>query len=456
MHTYDVIVLGGGSAGTSAAAAAHRAGAKVAMFNKGELGGLCILMGCMPTKTMLHAAHLVHEAGHHETPGVGRTEPTIGFAEVMANKDAKVARFKNAKLRGIEKAGYEVIDAYARFQGEDTVVADNGESYRFTKGAVIATGSDPVIPPIAGIEEVPVWTSDDVLNLREIPESVIVLGSGAIGLELALFLARMGTKVIQASRSKILAKIDPILNEEMERVIADEPDLELVSPFRARSIAKDGDGVRFVVDTDDGERVMHAKYLVAATGRQARLDDLGLEDAGVKFEGGRVEHDDAMRTTNPRIFVAGDATGSLQLLHVANWEGRAAGLGAAEVAGDHAVERRLDMSVIFTDPPLATIGMTEAAARAAGLPVAVAVEHFNGTGRAITMDVQHGVWKLVANAETGEILGSQILGPRADDIVHVLSTAMYYRGTVHDLMKMPWYHPTLTEVLLSLARTLAN
>ena len=175
MHTYDVIVLGGGSAGTSAAATAHRAGAEVAMFNKGELGGLCILMGCMPTKTMLHAAHLVHEAGHHETPGVGHTEPTIGFAEVMANKDAKVARFKNAKLRGIEKAGYEVIDAYARFQGEDTVVADNGESYRFTKGAVIATGSDPVIPPIAGIEEVPVWTSDDVLNVLNLREFAIVV-----------------------------------------------------------------------------------------------------------------------------------------------------------------------------------------------------------------------------------------------------------------------------------------
>jgi pyruvate/2-oxoglutarate dehydrogenase complex dihydrolipoamide dehydrogenase (E3) component len=126
MKTYDVLVLGGGTAGTAAAKAAHQAGAKVAMFNKGELGGLCILRGCMPTKTMLHAAHLVHEAAHHHTPGVGRTRPEIDFPAVMANKDAKVKRFQNAKIQGIEQAGYEVVDARARFTGADTVEADGG------------------------------------------------------------------------------------------------------------------------------------------------------------------------------------------------------------------------------------------------------------------------------------------------------------------------------------------
>ena len=128
METYDVLVLGGGSAGTAAANAAHRAGKKTAMFNKGELGGLCILMGCMPTTTMLHAAHLLHEAHHHDTPGIGRTAPSVDFAAVMANKDAKVARFKRAKVAGIEAGGYEVIDARARFSGPDTVEAGN-ETY---------------------------------------------------------------------------------------------------------------------------------------------------------------------------------------------------------------------------------------------------------------------------------------------------------------------------------------
>ena len=452
MKTYDVLVLGGGTAGTAAAAAAHAAGARVLMFNKGELGGLCILRGCMPTKTMLHSAHVVHEAQHHDTAGIDHAVPSVDFTAVMANKDAKVERFKRAKIRGIEAAGYEVADAYARFSGPDTVEADDGETYRFTSGAVLATGSDPVVPPIPGIEDVPVWTSDGVMELRTTPESAIVMGSGAIGLELALFLARMGTDVIQASRSRPLAKFDPVLADEISRIIAAEPNLTLVSPFRVIDIGMRDGMVELRVETSQGPQALTGRLFIAATGRRAHLSDMGLEAAGVTVSNGRVEHDDEMRTTNDRIFVAGDATGSLLLLHVANWEGEAAGLGAAGVEGNHAVERRLKMDVIFTDPPLAMIGMTEQQAIDAGLPVRTSLARFKETGRAITMDVQHGVWKLVVHAETGEILGSQILGPRADDIVHVVSTAMFYRGTVDDLLQMPWYHPTVTEVLLSLAR----
>ena len=179
-----------------------------------------------------------------------------------------------------------------------------------------------------------------------------------------------------------------------------------------------------------------------------------LDKAGVEREGSGVRFDAEMRTTNPRVFVAGDATGDELLLHVANWEGKAAGLGAAQVPGPHPVERRLKMGVVFTDPPLATIGQSADEARRAGLDVIEAAEFFSETGRAITMDVPHGVWKLVASRDTGEILGSQILGPRADDLVHAISTVMYYHGTAADMLKMPWYHPTLAEVALSLARAL--
>lgn len=459
MRTYEVLVLGGGSAGTAAAAAAHTAGRQVAMFNRGKLGGLCILRGCMPSKAMLHAAHLAHEAAHHHTPGIGHAIPSVDFAAVMENKQAKVERFRKAKIGGVEAAGYEVIDAYARFAGPDTVTATlpdgSTETYRFTYGAVLATGSDPIIPPIDGIEVVPVWTSDDVMNLTEAPSSVIVLGSGAIGLELALFLARMGTRTVLASRKRVFSKIDPVLADEMECILKAEPNLQLVSPFQTPRIKMVENLVHFQVQTTTGTETLVAPHFLAATGRRARLEGMGLEAAEVEFAGGKVRHDECMRTSNDRIFVAGDATGSLQLLHVANWEGSAAGLGAAGVEGDHRVERRLAMSVVFTDPPLASVGVTESEARAEGIPVETASARFAQTGRAITMDVQHGVWKLVVSKADGTILGSQILGPRADDIAHVISTAMYYRGTVHDLLKMPWYHPTVTEVLLSLARELA-
>lgn len=456
MKTYDVLVIGGGSAGTSAAATAQAAlgpDAKVGLFNKGELGGLCILRGCMPTKTMLHAGHLAHEASAHHTPGIGQSTLAIDFEAVMANKDAKVARFKKAKLGGIASGGYEVIDAYARFSGPDTIEAD-GETYHFTKGAVLAAGSDVATPPIPGIEGVNVWDSDSVMDLKEVPESAIVMGGGAIGLELGLFLARMGCVTIQANRSRIFSKLDAELADEMQKVLEAEPNMTLVAPFDATGIeVKDG-MVHLHLDTAEGPRTLVAKHFVAATGRNARLENMGLEVAGVEFHRGRVQCDGAMRTTNPRIFVAGDATGEDLLLHIANWEGKAAGNGAADVPGDHTVERRLHMTAIFTDPPLATIGLTQMAAEAASIPVVTASAKLAQTGRAITMDVQHGLWKMVAHKETGAILGCQILGPRADDIIHIISTAMYYNGTAMDLLEMPWYHPTISEVGLTLARQL--
>ncbi|MDG1498514.1 MAG: FAD-dependent oxidoreductase [Planctomycetota bacterium] len=457
MKTYDVLVIGGGTAGTAAASAAVAAlgeDARVGLFNKGELGGLCILRGCMPTKTMLHAGHLVHEAAAHHTPGIGHGELSIDFSAVMANKDAKVARFKRAKLGGIANGGYEVIDAFARFAGPDTIEAE-GELYQFTRGAVFSPGSEVATPPIPGIENVTVWDSDDVMNIKEVPESAIVMGGGAIGLELGLFLARMGCKTIQANRSRIFSKLDAELADEMEAVLRSEPNMELVAPFSAKEIEHKDGKVHLHLDTEDGPRTLVAKHFVAATGRNARLENMGLEAAGVAFERGRVQCDGSMRTTNPRVFVAGDATGKDLLLHIANWEGKAAGNGAAEVPGDHTVETRLHMTAIFTDPPLATIGITEAEGLAAGIPLVTASAKLAETGRAITMDVQHGLWKMVAHRETGELLGCQILGPRADDIIHIISTAMFYRGTAADLLKMPWYHPTISEVGLSLARQLA-
>lgn len=453
-HTYDVIVLGGGTAGTAAARTAAAAGARTVMFNKGELGGLCILRGCMPTKTMLHAAHLVHEARHHHTPGVGRTEPSVDFAKVMQNKDAKVARFKAAKIAGIEAGGYDVVDARARFAGRDTVEAE-GQIYRFTSGAVIATGSLPTPLAIPGLDDVPHLSSDDVMRLTARPASAIVIGTGAIGLELSQFLCRMGTEIQLVSRRPVFGKIDAAISEEMERALAAEPRLQQVRPASPTAVRRVGGRIELDIDLAGEPRTLTAEALVMATGRHAWLDDLGLEAAGVEVDRGAVTCGRDMRTTNPAVFVAGDATGKSLLLHVANWEGTVAGFGAAKVPGEHRVEERLDMQVVFTDPALATIGMTEHQARAAGHDVITALARFPETGRAITQDVQFGLWKVVA-ARDGEILGSQILGPRADDLIHVLSTAMYYRGKAADLLEMPWYHPTLAEVLLGLARDLAK
>jgi pyruvate/2-oxoglutarate dehydrogenase complex dihydrolipoamide dehydrogenase (E3) component len=448
VKSYDVIVLGGGTAGTAAAEAAHHVGARVAMFNDGELGGLCILRGCMPTKTLLHAAHLAHQAGHSDTSGIRPRGVEVDFAAVMANKDAKVARFKRAKVAGIEEDGYEVIDARARFSGPDTVEAGH-ESYRFTSGAVLATGSEPAIPPIPGLDAVPYLTSDDIMRMTERPASILAIGSGAVGLELCQFLARMGTRVTLVCRRRVCDKFDPVLGDEMQVILQAEPNFELIQPNSPVAVRQPGGTIE--LELQDGRRIA-ADALLVATGRRARLEGLGLAEAGVEVNDGRVVCGDDMRTSNRRIFVAGDATGREMILHVGSMEGRVAGLNAAAGKTVEKVDRRLAMQVVFTDPPLAVLGLTEPRARQKGRAIVTALIRFPETGRAITMDVQHGLCKLVADIKTGEILGAQILGPRADDLIHTIAVLMGGRGTAADMLSLPWYHPTLSEVFLSLAR----
>lgn len=453
MKSWDVVVVGGGTAGTAAAKAAAAAGARTAMLNDGELGGLCILRGCMPTKTMLHAAHLAHDARQARTPGVRTAGVTVDFAALMANKDAKVARFKAAKVRSIEGGGYAVIDARARFVAPDAVEA-GGELHRFQRGAVIAVGSVTSVPDLPGLADVPYLTSDDVMRLEAAPRSLVVLGSGAVGLELGQFFARIGTRVTLVTRRPVYADADPLVAEEMAAALADEPDFELRQPVAVTRVERGGPGVR--VHLADGTTA-EGEALLLATGRRPALDGLGLEAAGIPLEGGRAAHGDDMGTANPRVWIAGDASGDRLILHVANQEGRAAGLNAARAgaAPRERVDRRLDTWVVFTDPPMARVGMNEREARAAGLDPLVARARYAETGRAITMDVAHGGCALVADRATGELLGAQLLGPRADDLVHQIAAIMYYRGTAAHMLDMPWYHPTVSEVFLSLARDLA-
>ena len=215
-------------------------------------------------------------------------------------------------------------------------------------------------------------------------------------------------------------------------------------------------GIGFTIDS--GGRVFEheAECFLMAAGRHAAVADLGLEHMGISLENGSIVHNDAMQTTNPEVFVAGDATNEWQILHIANEEGEVAGLNAAAGEIVKRVDRRLVMGVIYTDPPFTQVGVSETEARKRGYDAVCATVRFPETGRAITMGTQYGVWSMVADRETREILGSAILGPRADDLVHAVSVLMYNRNKVDEIFDMPWYHPTLSEVILNLARDLTD
>jgi pyruvate/2-oxoglutarate dehydrogenase complex dihydrolipoamide dehydrogenase (E3) component len=451
MNDYDVIVLGGGSAGSSAARAAATAGARTLMVNEGELGGLCILRGCMPSKAMLASAHAVHDASRLEPFGArldGRV--IIDFPRIMERKAEQVSRFQRAKIRSVESQDYEVLFGKARFAPGGGVEVDGQplSAMRY----VIATGSAPTYLPLPGLDRVPVWTSDEVMRLEARPESLLVQGAGPIGLEMSQFFARIGTRVLQVNRSPFLFHIDPECGEELGRALAEEPNLELAVPGCIENLEPAGEGLLARVRSGDRVFEYEADALLMAAGRHAALEELGLEHVGLAAEGGCLEHDDHLRTTNPEIYVAGDATGSHQILHLANQEGDVAGHNAGGGRPERTMDYRLKMTVIFTDPPFAHVGFTESEARLGGWDLVAGRARLAETGRAITMSVDHGIWKLYACRSSGEILGSSILGPRADDLVHLIATLMHYRAGVDQILELPWYHPTLSEVMLNVAR----
>lgn len=457
MSHFDVIVIGGGSAGYNAARLLGSQGRQVALVDKGPLGGLCILRGCMPTKTMLRSTDVLQLAREAGELGVRIPSVEADFGAIMARQQRLVRGFQDYRVQGIHKLpNTTLIQGAARFVGPRQITVD-GVLHTADK-FLIATGSAPMIPRVPGLAEAGYLTSDEAMSLERLPASMILMGGGVIALELGQFYARLGVQVTMILRGPhILSREDADVQEVLEAALK-EDGITLVPRTRPVRVEV-RDGLKVMVAEVEGiAREFSAEEIFLALGRVPLVEPLDLEAAGVAAPGGRIQVDDEMRTTNPDIFAAGDCLGDYFLVHVAIQQGEVA---AHNILGRRPVRRadyRLLASAIFTEPNYARVGMSEREVAEAGLRVVTAKYEFADLGKAECMGklAMQGFVKLIADEATGEILGAEIVGPEGADLIHELIVAMEFRCTAERLMTIPHLHPTLAEIITYPAEEIAE
>lgn len=447
-YDYDFLVIGGGSAGFNAAKMAISLGMRTAIVDGAhDLGGLCILRGCMPSKTLLYMADVLHLAQKAKTFGLKIPSARADMKAIHARKKKIIGEFAADRLKGLEAGKWDLIRAYARFVDPHTLELSDGRRVS-SKFILIGTGSKVTTPPVPGLAEVKCWTSDDVLDLDFLPKSVIVLGGGIVACELAQFLNRVGSKVTLIQRSpNILRDHSEDASRVVQKAFVDEG-IELFTDTKIQRVTQDKRG--FAIEfLQNGKTVTRrAAHLFNALGREANTAPLDLPAAGVRTHAnGQVIINRWQQSSVPHIYAAGDCSGPVEIVHIAIEQGILAARHAAGQKKLKPLDWSMVLNVVFTDPQLATIGLLERELIENEQPYLVASYPFNDHGKSILMDANYGYVKVIAEPKRGRILGAEIVGKDAGELIHAFSGPLKMRATVVDLLGAPWYHPTLAEII---------
>jgi pyruvate/2-oxoglutarate dehydrogenase complex dihydrolipoamide dehydrogenase (E3) component len=461
---YDFVVIGGGSAGYAGARVASALGMKTCVIEGAHtIGGLCILRGCMPSKTLIESANRLRSMHHGREFGLHADRIGFDAGEIIARKRRLIKEFADYRREQLEEGDFDFVRGTATFLDERTVRIEKLEGSAETISAgsfLIATGSVISSPDIPGLAGAGCLTSDDLLDLTEIPSSIIVLGGGAVSLESAHYLNALGTQVTIVQRSAQLLKgTDEDVAKVVENVFR-RRGIEIFKETKLLRLECSGKPPRVIFDHQGSEKTIEADAVLNALGREPRILGLGLENAGIKLDGNAIAVNAHQQTSAPHIFAAGDCCGPFEIVHMAIEQGERAARNAGRLLGGgsnfESMDYRLKLYVVFSEPQVAAVGLAEAEAKAQGIDYLAAAYPFCDHGKSLVMDETDGFVKLLADKATGEILGGSVVGPDASELIHEVVVAMRFRATARQLATIPHYHPTLSEIWLYPAEELAG
>ncbi len=472
-YDYDLLILGGGSAGYNGASTACGLGLRVGVVEGGpELGGLCILRGCMPSKTLLESAHRYDTLRRAGEFGLAATE--IGFCResIRQRKERLVAEFADYRAKQLQSGRFDFHRAHAAFVDPHTVelTAPDGTLSRLSAQTfLLATGSHHQKIDVPGLNESGALNSDDVLDFKEeLPASLIILGGGATAVEFAWFYAALGVKVTLIQRGRHLLKsVDHDVAECVEASFR-KRGIDLYCHTELLEVESLGETKKRVTFRQVEKTItVEAEALFSALGREPNTAGLQLEKAGVAMTRGRLQLRPTQQTSVPHIFAAGDVAGPYEIVHIAIQQAEVAVRNASrwiKASRDHQTpdsnrleetDYRLRLSVVFGHPEVAVVGLTESELNIASIPYRVASYLFADHGKAMVAGEEEGFVKLLTSEESGEIIGASVVGAHASELIHEITVAMRFHATAADLAAIPHYHPTLSEIWTYPAEELA-
>ncbi len=465
MNDYDFVVIGGGSAGYAGARTAAALGLRTAVVEGGtDLGGLCILRGCMPSKALLESATRFRAMRRCHEFGLHASSLAVDLSQVLERKNRLVEEFADYRVQQLTAGNFDLIRGIAHFRDShnlDVRIADGSRRSVSSSAFLVASGSEISVPAIAGLAECHCPTSDDMLRASELPRSLLILGGGPVALEMASYAAAFGSSVTLIQRGpQLLTGSDFEAAKALEEGLQKEG-IAVWTGTSLKEIRRSQDGriiVRF--HAGDREHTLEAEECLNALGRRPCLSWTGNLPFSVD-PAGRIKVSTTQQTDYPHIFAAGDVCGPLEVVHSAIQQGEISARNAARLSGLFTgpleeMNYRLRLFACFSFPQYAAVGATEAELLATGRLVRSAAYPFNDHGKSLIMGETAGFVKLTCDRQSGEILGGCVVGPEASELIHEVVVAMRYSAKVQDFAVIPHYHPTLSEIWTYPAEELAN